>query len=106
MSKARSPREVCSTTIGTSGLIGRASLATRTRRPASGARGPDLRGALLVLLLVGRPELLARRGLLDRDRRGVLDEQVDRLAHRDVLPQRLVGALGAGALHRTLELLV
>src|SRR3954447_4185748 len=100
MSKARSPREVCSTTIGTSGLIERASLATGLV-----ARSPDLPGALFLLLL-GRPELLACRGLVSRDWRGAVDEQVDRLAHRDVLTQRLVGALGACALERALDLLV
>src|SRR5215207_1252387 len=98
MSKARSPREVCSTTIGTSGLIGRASLARRVGRP-------DLRGALL-LLLVGRPELLARGRLLDRDRLRALHEQVHGLAHRDVLAKGFVGALRPRALHRALELLV
>src|SRR3954454_11022299 len=36
MSNARSPRDVCSTTIGTRGLIGRGSLATGTGGPDSG----------------------------------------------------------------------
>src|SRR5690242_14740213 len=113
MSKARSPREVCSTTIGTSGLIEPASLATPTgaqpTEPAAcplRAGRPDLPAARLVLLLVGRPQLLARRRLLHRDRLCALDEQVDRLAHGDVLAQRLVRTLGACALERALDLLV
>src|SRR3954454_4869023 len=36
MSNARSPRDVCSTTIGTRGLIGRGSLATGTGGPNAG----------------------------------------------------------------------
>src|SRR5436190_23558939 len=116
MSNARSPREVCSTTMGTSGLMlslcfacsGRilqANLrALRARRapqppvrPAwpgqssngfsAASRRPDLLGGGFLLLLVRRPELVARLCLLDRDRLRVLHEQVDRLAHRDVLAQ-------------------
>src|SRR3954454_19513819 len=115
MSKARSPREVCSTTIGTRGLMGAtlyrwAGPGPRRARPrgprlcSSRARRPDLAGFLR--FLVGRPQLLARLGLLERDRLAVLDDQVDRLAHRDVLAQRLLGALRAGPLQRPLELLL
>src|SRR5919107_5978366 len=98
MSKARSPREVCSTTIGTSGLIERASLATRPVRsrpsrllpatrpvrsrpsrlsPASPGR-PDLccLALVLLLLLLGRPQLVAGGGLLERDRLCAIHQQV------------------------------
>src|SRR5437868_642637 len=73
-------------------------LATISRRnfrqpgqPANALRagGPDLLGALPTLLL-GGPELLARLRLLDRDRLGVLHEEIHRAPHRDVLAQRLV----------------
>ena len=54
MSNARSPREVCSTTMGTRGLIGDASLTIRTLVPGSpqAALGTSL-------LLLGGPQLLA-----------------------------------------------
>src|SRR6185312_11998815 len=93
MSNARSPRDVCSTTIGTSGLIVLASftysagflpnVATGQQGPFGSAAGcPELTSArsLLLALLVRRPELLAGLGLLDTDRLGLLDEQVDREA--------------------------
>src|ERR1700679_2446428 len=97
MSNARSPREVCSTTIGTSGLIVLASvslhrpdssrpvagghgctrLAVRRPQPAGllrrvwlGAAGALGAGALGAFLL-GRPQLLARLRLLERDRLGL-----------------------------------
>src|SRR5206468_11959757 len=59
------------------------------------------------LALVGRPPLLARLRLLDRDRVGVLDEEVDRLALGEVVAQlvepaglleALAELLGRGAL--------
>src|SRR5215213_8871385 len=141
MSNARSPRDVCSTTMGTRGLIALASFrlvgsnpsqATRGScvipvarpmgqssngfwplrpafrpgvRPRSGARRPQLLIALF-LLLVGRPDLAAGLGLLDRDRRGVLDQRVERLAHRDVLAQQLVAALLARLLERPAQRLL
>ena len=99
MSNARSPREVCSTTIGTSGLMVLASFRFLGRipaecsnrpssRPARSARtgsravfygvcGPRLPGVqscpvpCSARLLAGRPELLARLGLLDADRLGL-----------------------------------
>src|SRR5213078_801636 len=69
------------------------------------ARRPDLLGALLTLL-AGGPELVARLGLLHRDRRGALDQEVDRLAHRDVLAEALVAALRPRPVERLDELLV
>src|SRR6185437_13100059 len=98
MSNARSPREVCSTTIGTRGLMANALFLLLGRNPsgavaatrdagdfsnglralsqALGARSPDLRGLLLRLFL-GRPELVARLGLFCRDRLSRLHEQVN-----------------------------
>src|SRR5205085_4845522 len=55
-------------------------------------RRPDLARALLALLL-GRPDLLPCLGLLERDRLRVLYEDIDGLAHRDVLPERVVAPL-------------
>ena len=114
MSNARSPRDVCSTTMGTSGLMvlalfrflgrlescRRRSLATglsaacrgltglgaralEAAPPASAGLEPGSGSALFSLRrrsLLGRPELLARLGLLERDRLRALDEHVDRLA--------------------------
>src|SRR5579884_1247401 len=102
MSKARSPREVCSPTIGTSGLIVLASftssagiLPTVAIAPAClgrvvtglvggalAARGPELAGPglrVLGIVLSGGPELLTGLGLLDADRRGLGHEQLERL---------------------------
>src|SRR5947209_1522644 len=99
MSNARSPREVCSTTIGTSGdMAGQSSYSPGGGFGAAvlGAGSPDLPGAgRFALLATGSPQLLARLGLLDRDRLRVLHDQVDRLAHRDVLAERVLDALGA-----------
>src|SRR5215471_8676035 len=98
MSNARSPREVCSTTIGTSGLMVLASFACTpgflpnvaiapgvppgvpaapkpTRGSAAG--GPQLARSLRGLFLARRPQLLARLGLLDADRRRLGYEQFD-----------------------------
>src|SRR5689334_17660613 len=131
MSNARSPRDVCSTTIGTSGLIVLASFAysagflpnVATGQPgasgvitserarffagldrrsgASAAGCPELASArsLLLALLPRRPQLLPGLGLLDADRLGLLDEQVDRQAGRDVVAH----ALQATALAQLLE---
>src|SRR5919199_2225449 len=84
MSNARSPRDVCSTTIGTRGLIGPKTLSSA----------------------LGCPQLLPRRGPLSIDRLGALDHEVHRLAHGDFLTERLLGALRAGALERAFQLLV
>src|ERR671934_1446533 len=88
MSNARSPREVCSTTIGTRGLIGAKTL---SRASSSALRSP---------------QLLPRRRPLRLDRLCALDHEVHRLAHGDVLAERLLGALRACALERALQLLV
>src|SRR2546423_15403084 len=66
-------------------------------QPPLGPRSPDLRRLLLGLFL-RRPELVSGLRLLHRDRLGGVDQQVHRLAHRDVLAQRLVAALLDGAL--------
>src|SRR5829696_7275067 len=105
MSNARSPRDVCSTTIGTRGLIVlalfrfvgsipaggepsasapircRPSLATGPSRPGgfgSFARGCSARAD--AASGARRPELLARLRLPDGDRLRLLGEQVERLA--------------------------
>src|SRR3954454_23329908 len=121
MSKARSPRDVCSTTMGTSGLMVLALFRSSVRIPAGGPqrvgdgskeptnrllqasalcgrRAPDASGLLRTGgperlldsprgILVGRPQLPARAGLLDGERPGVLGQHVDRLALGDLLAQ-------------------
>src|SRR5881397_3058990 len=59
----------------------------------SGAWGAELSGTFGSLFLRG-PELFARLGLLRRNRLRVLHEQLDCLAHRDVLAQPLVALRG------------
>src|SRR2546421_1859871 len=81
------------------------ALSGRRRDLGLRPRGPDLAGALLALLL-GRPDLLPGLSLLERNRLCAVHEDVDRLAHRDVLPQRLVAALGLRALERLLDLVL
>src|SRR4051794_27988174 len=120
MSNARSPRDVCSTTMGTSGLMLLAlfrlvgSIPSGPERLAMGfgpsaglgARRPDLLGRLFLLVLLGRPELVARLRLLDGDGLRRLDHEVDGLAHRDVLAQEVVAALLPHPLERLLDLLL
>src|SRR2546423_11039436 len=110
MSKARSPREVCSTTMGTKGLIARASLikegtvardALRPRPSAILARSPEAAFAALGLLLLGRPELLARDGLLLRDRLRRAGNQLGGLAQPKLLAEQRVAAVGAKALQES-----
>src|SRR5438876_6288855 len=115
MSKARSPREVCSTTMGTSGLIVLASFASSggflpnvaTGRGApdggSAPRGPELTGPLLALLLARLPELLARLRLLDSDRLRLAHEQLERLAGRDVLAEAVEPVVGAQPLDQLVD---
>src|SRR3954453_24224645 len=74
----------------------------RSTRTLTAGR-PDFLGALVVFL-AGRPQLVARLGLLDSDLLRRVDHQVHRLAHRDVLPERLLAAPGLGAMERLLEL--
>src|ERR1700761_1277738 len=109
MSNARSPREVCSTTIGTSGLTVLASFrfgrsnpsdspgsAAKTARPAKTSNGPTRAKP-------GRPVscewLLGRR-----DRRGRLRHQVQRLALRKVVLESIEPAVGAQPLKQLLRL--
>src|SRR5215211_1229094 len=130
MSNARSPREVCSTTIGTSGLTVLASFRLsganpsyeRLRRPhparpwrvyqrqsavqprerlACGCPQPA-RSGLLGLVRARRPELVARLRLLDRDGLGGLGDAVDRLALRELGLQAVEAAAGAQALEQLL----
>src|SRR5438270_8256704 len=83
MSNARSPREVCSTTMGTRGLIPFA--------PPSLSGDPDFRIGR-GLLLLGRPEFLARPREIDRDRLDLGDDPIERAAEPEVLAQGLVAA--------------
>src|SRR5215208_5152584 len=128
MSNARSPRDVCSTTIGTRGLMDLASLSRgapdscrpQWRESSNGpapVRGPERRpegpprsasgrpdlAAGGGLLPPRRPQLVPRLGLLDRDRGGVLLEQVDGLPLGDVALERGRPAGAAQALQQLLR---
>src|SRR6476659_4752922 len=83
MSKARSPRDVCSTTMGISGIA--SLLATW---------GPKFRG-LGRLLLLRRPDTLACLVQLGRDRLHLGRNAVERLLHAQVVADTVGAALGA-----------
>src|SRR5690242_11476124 len=138
MSNARSPREVCSTTMGTSGLMflasfacaagflpnvatalcGRSGITTgRTpgserARPSSAAGGSapgrpktsSARAGRLRVFLAGCPQLLSRLRLLDADRLGLADEQLERLAGRDVLAHAVEPPVRAQIFEQLLDL--
>src|SRR5581483_9197877 len=92
MSNARSPREVCSTTIGIKGIS--ALLA---------AGCPQLlRLRRLFLFLLGRPDALARLRALGCDRLHLGRDPVERLPHAQVGAD----ALGAAALEELVDVLV
>src|SRR5215207_4121700 len=95
MSKARSPRDVCSTTIGIRGLI--CSL-LRSRA----AWGPKLLLGGRLVLLVRRPDRLARLRELRCDRLHLGRDPVDRLLQ----PQVLADAVGAARGDELLDVLV
>src|SRR5689334_25189594 len=82
MSKARSPRDVCSTTMGISGIS--SLLATW---------GPKFRG-LGRLLLLRRPDALARLVQLGRDRLHLGRDAVECLLHAQVVADAVGAALG------------
>src|SRR3990172_6352221 len=87
MSNERSPREVCSMTIGMRGLMQAPSCWLLA------AGGPQLLldpGGFLFLFLVRRPELLSRRGGGRRDRLDVGEEPVEGGAQAKVLPDRFL----------------
>src|SRR5919106_5196121 len=125
MSNARSPREVCSTTIGTSGLTVLASFRFRRSSPACfpgwrarrqtsnrrapswpvvrlGSRRPKLPGSG-ALGAARRPQLVARPRLLDRDRLRGLGDHVERLALREIVLERVQTAGRAQALEQLLR---
>src|SRR5215212_9440146 len=93
MSNARSPREVCSTTMGISGLIGAPSLRA--------AGGPDL-CLRRRLVLLRRPDRLTCLRELLRDRLHLGRDAVDGLLQ----PQVLADAVGAALLDELLDVLV
>src|SRR4051794_17315280 len=131
MSNARSPREVCSTTIGTSGLTVLASFRLSGVNPAyerlrrshpldrgesSNGRPPSkpvrrlasgrpevARCGLFRVVGARGPQLLARLRLLDGDRLRGLRDVVDRLALRELVAQRVEPAAGAQALEQLLR---
>src|SRR5918998_89029 len=98
MSNARSPREVCSMTIGTSGLTGGPPRWCETRRGAWSyglltAGCPQLRIGR-PLLLLRRPQLLARGVQLRVDALDLRRDPVERGAQADVVAERLGAAVG------------
>src|SRR3954452_17869213 len=100
MSKARSPRDVCSTTIGTNGLIALAPSCIARGRPASAlAWRPQLGLGLLGLVLLGRPQLLAGSGRLEADRFGELHGAVEGESQTHVLAHALLRGGGEHLLH-------
>src|SRR6476660_5330806 len=104
MSNARSPRDVCSTTIGTNGLIGSPPL------PSAGLTGrPDrgLRDRRLGLLVVSRlPQLLACCLLLGGDRRRDLTSPIERALEPQLVARRLLRPRGQDLLHRGVDVLL
>src|SRR3954470_19428244 len=94
MSKLRSPRDVCSITIGINGLI-RVSL-------ASG--GPQFRN-VFALFLLGRPDRIARFRLGHRDALHIGSDAVERELEPDVLAHLLLGAVRPEALDQLVGVL-
>src|SRR3954447_2853824 len=95
MSKLRSPRDVCSITIGINGLI-RVSL-------ASG--GPQFRN-VFALFLLGRPDRLARLGLREGDALYLGRNSVEGELQADVLAHLLLRAMRPEVLDQLVRVLV
>src|SRR5215472_15538855 len=96
MSKARSPREVCSTTIGISGLI---SLLLLDLLPAG---YPQFLLCRLPFFLAGRPDAASGVRKLLRDRRDVCSDAVDRPSK----PEIRADPVGAACVHELLDIFV
>src|SRR5882672_9782343 len=101
MSNARSPREVCSTTIGTSGLTVLASFRFGRSNPSDtgSAQGPLTRPKTsngLIRSTAGKPLFsVGCEPLLRRiDRLGGLGDEVQRLALGQVVLERVEAAVG------------
>src|SRR3954471_601094 len=92
MSNARSPREVCSTTIGINGLI--------SRLLPTG--GPKLRCGCRPFLPVRRPDALTRLVELGRDGPDLRRDAVECLLHAEIVAD----AVGAAAFDERLDVLV
>src|SRR5262245_30604856 len=129
MSNARSPREVCSITIGINGIarhpprgVSAAALhpargvsarlkpgtrlwRSKLRPLASASWGPQLRIARALLLLRG-PELLTRRREVGGDPLHIGDDPVERLAQEEVLAQLLRPAVVPDALDDRVRILL
>src|SRR4051794_36642929 len=130
MSNARSPREVCSTTIGTSGLTvfsffrvvrsvpsdpsgagvtptppnsGESSNGHRALRRAARGPGGPVSGLGPRLLGAGREGQVARLGVLDADGVRALRDHVEGLRVGDVLLERVDAPGGADALQQLLR---
>src|ERR1700754_4394752 len=108
MSKARSPREVCSTTIGIRGLIVRALYRRRSADSPRGRRSLVARSpkfARRFLLALRGEDLLSRLGFLGAvvgflfgDRFGRVGDQLDLFLRHQVFLDHLVAAVLTQAL--------
>src|SRR5436189_1495084 len=103
MSNARSPREVCSTTIGTRGLIWRGVYRSPLPVPGRPKAGPLALGSLLLL---GRPQPLAGLCLLERDRLRRPRDHVGGLAETDLRAKQRIPPALAQTLEQSLGRLV
>src|SRR3954447_13201329 len=95
MSNERSPREVCSITIGINGLISGWLLA---------AGGPQFR-LLGWVFLVGCPDRVACGSLLGRDALDFIDDAVESAGEPHVFALRVIRACGASLLDDLVGLL-
>src|SRR5262245_26752122 len=99
MSNARSPRDVCSITIGISGLIFAPS--------SSGllATGRPYLHAATALLLLGCPEFLTRVRKLDRDALDAAPDLAERLAEAEIAAELLEASALAHGRDRRVRIL-
>src|SRR6266513_4181918 len=99
MSNARSPRDVCSTTMGISGLI---SASAPYRWLLIMAWGPEFRCLRRLLLLLRRPDRFARLVELRRDRLHLGNDAIEGALQAEVVAY----TVGAALLDELVDILV